>query len=66
MKIKMIDGIPCIILSDDPEKHKIEHKTKSERFSMLNDFTRIQRSKENDYMKDLLKDLKEKFKNKQK
>jgi len=66
VKIKVIDGIPCIDLSDDSEEHKKENKNKTEHFSVLNDFTRIQRSKENDCMKDLLKDLKEKFKNKYK
>ena len=66
MKIKVIDGIPCISLSDETDKQKKENETQFERFSMLNDFTRIQRSKENECMKDLLKDLKEKFKNKYK
>lgn len=66
VKIKVIDGIPCIILSEEKKDHKKEQNTKPERCSMLNDFTRIQRSKENDCMKDLLKDLKEKFKNKYK
>ncbi|MFX1338305.1 MAG: hypothetical protein ACFFDK_06830 [Promethearchaeota archaeon] len=68
VKIKVIDGIPCIILSDGADEiddNNKEHNIKSEHFSMLNDFTRIQRSKENDCMRDLLKDLKEKFKNKQ-
>ena len=66
VKIKVINGIPCIILSDEQEDYKKENKTRSQHFSMLNDFTGIQRSKENDCIKDLLKDLKEKFKNKQK
>ena len=66
MKIKVIDGIPCILLSDETDEKKSEKKVVSEHFSVLNDFTRIQRSKENECMKDLLKDLKEKFKNKYK
>ncbi len=66
MKIRVIDGIPCILLSDEADEQKNAKKTPTERFSMLNDFTRIQRSKENECMKDLLKDLKEKFKNKYK
>ena len=66
VKIKVIDGIPCILLSDETDEQKKENKTPFENFSMLNDFTRIQRSKENECMKDLLKDLKEKFKNKHK
>jgi len=65
VKIKVIDGIPCIILSDESEEHKKEHKSEPEHFSVLNDFTRIQRSKENNCLKDLMRDLKEKFKNKQ-
>ena len=64
VNIKMIDGIPCIILSDDSEEDNKGNKAKSEHFLKKNDFTQIQRSKENDCMKDLLKDLKEKFKNK--
>ena len=66
MKIKVIDGIPCIVLSEESEEHKKEHESEPERFSVLNDFTRIQRSKENNCLKDLMRDLKEKFKNKQK
>ena len=64
MKIKVIDGIPCIVLSEESEEHKKEHESESERFSVLNDFTCIQRSKENNCLKDLMRDLKEKFKNK--
>ena len=62
VKIKVIDGIPCILLSDETDEKKSEKKVVSEHFSVLNDFTRIQRSKENECMKD----LKEKFKNKYK
>ena len=64
MKIKVIDRIPCIVLSDESEEHKKEHESESERFSVLNDFMCIQRSKETNCLKDLMRDLKEKFKNK--
>ena len=60
-----MDGIPCIVLSDESEEQKKEHESEPGRFSVLNDFTRIQRSKENNCLKDLMRDLKEKFKNKQ-
>lgn len=65
MKIRVIDGIPCIDLSDESEDHKKEQSSEPKRFSVLKDFTRIQRSKEDIYLKELMRDLKEKFKNKQ-
>lgn len=66
VKIIVIDGIPCIVFSDKADENDQKQETEKKQFSVLNDFTRIQRSKENDCMKDLLKDLKEKFKNKYK
>lgn len=64
VEIKVIDGIPCIVLSDRKEEHEKWNKIKPENFSILRDYTHIQRSKEFDCINDLMDDLKEKFKDK--
>ena len=66
VKIKEIDGIPCIVLTDEKETREQWNNINSENQSTLNDYTQIQRSKELDNRKELLEDLKENFKNKQK
>jgi len=58
IKIKMVDGIPCIVLIDkEPEKVK-----EDEYYRLRNDFTFFQRSKEAKSYKAVLDELKDKFK----
>jgi len=62
VKIKDIDGIPCIILTDEKEEQKKWDNINPENQSTLRDYTQLQRSKELDNRKELMEDLKEKFK----
>ena len=62
MKIKDIDGIPCIILTDEKEDQKKWDNVNPENQSTLRDYTQLQRSKELDNRKELMEDLKKKFK----
>ena len=64
VRIKEIDGIPCIVLDED-EQEKVKNIKPENQFN-LQDYTQLQRSKELENIKDVMKDLKENFKNKQK
>lgn len=64
MKIKIIDGIPCIVLPEDPEDFKVKPKITRMRKPLLKDFTQVQRTKERNCFNDLMKELKDRFKNK--
>ena len=66
MKIKEIGGIPCIVLTDEKEEQKKWNIINPENQSTLKDYTHLQRYKEFNNRKELMEDLKEKFKNKQK
>jgi hypothetical protein len=62
VKIKDIDGIPCIVLTDEKEEQKKWDNISPENQSTLRDYTQLQRSKELDNRKELMDDLKKKFK----
>ncbi len=62
MKIKDIDGISCIVLTDEKEEQKKWDNVNPENQSTLRDYTQLQRSKELDNRKELMEDLKKKFK----
>jgi len=58
VRIKMIDGIPCIVLNEEKVK-KVEDK---EYYRMRNEFTFIQQSKEAKSFKAVYDELKDKLK----
>ncbi len=64
VEIKIIGGIPCIVLPEDPEDFKVKPKITRLRNPSLRDFTQIQRTKEKTCFNDLMKELKDKFRNK--
>ena len=64
VKIKIIGGIPCIVLPDEPEDFKVKPKINQLRNPLQKDFTQVQRTKEKNYLNDIMKELKDKFKNK--
>ena len=64
VEIKIIGGIPCIVLPDDPEDFKVKPKINQLRNPSPKDFTKIQKTKEKNCANDLLKELKDKFRNK--
>ncbi len=62
--IKMIDGIPCIILED--RILLVEHACKIEKVKKIfhGDFTDIQKLKSSKYFDDVREELKKKFREK--
>ncbi|MFX1256881.1 MAG: hypothetical protein ACFFAN_03400 [Promethearchaeota archaeon] len=68
IKIKEIDGIPCLILPEGVITYKDELKNtlkdQSKNFVIRNDFTDFQKLKEKNHMNDLLRELRRKFKDK--
>ena len=64
VKIKIIGGIPCIVLPDEPEDFKVKPKINRLRNPLPKDFTQVQRTKEKICFNDLMKELKDRFKNK--
>ena len=64
VKIKIIGGIPCIVLPDDPEDFKVKPKINRLINPSSRDFTQVQRTKEKKCFNDLMKELKDRFKNK--
>ena len=60
-RIKMMDGIPCIVLDDGIIWSEKKIKQESKRFLILKNFTEFQQSKENSYFKKVLEELKKKF-----
>ena len=57
----MIDGIPCIVLDDDIISSEKEIRQKSGGYVGPEDFTGYQQSKERRYYKNVLEELKRKF-----
>ena len=64
VEIKIIDGIPCIVLPEDPEDFKVKPKITRLRNPSSSDFTQIQRTKEKNCFNEVMKELKDKFKHK--
>ena len=64
VEIKIIGGIPCIVLPEDPEDFKVKKKITRLRNPASRDFTQVQRTKEKNFFNDLMKELKDKFRNK--
>ena len=64
VEIKIIGGIPCIVLPDDPKEHKVKPEINRLRNPLPKDFTKIQRTKEKNCFNELLKELKDKFRTK--
>ena len=64
VEIKIIGGIPCIVLPEDPEDFKVKPKITRLRNPSSRDFTQVQRTKEKKCFNDLMKELKDRFKNK--
>jgi len=64
VEIKIIGGIPCIVLPEDPEDFKVKPKINRLRNPSSRDFTQVQRTKEKNCFNDLMKELKDKFRNK--
>lgn len=61
VKIKMMDGIPCIILDEGMIWSEEELKKESKRLIMPEYFINFQQSKERDYYDKVLEELKKKF-----
>ena len=61
IRIKMIDGIPCIVLDDGIVWSKETLKKESRKLIMPNYFTEVQESKKSSYYKKVLEELKKKF-----
>jgi len=57
----MMNGIPCIILEDGIIWSEKELKQESKKLVMPEDFTEFQQSKESNYFKNALEELKKKF-----
>jgi len=55
VKIKIIGGIPCIVLPEDPEDFKVKPKINRLRNPSSRDFTKVQRTKEKKCFNDLMK-----------
>ncbi len=66
VKIKEIDGIPCIILPENIFRFKDEDEPKKEfnSFNITNDFTDILQLKGRSNIGNMLEELKKKFKEK--
>ncbi len=63
-QIKIIDGIPCIILDDGIIWIEEDLKSKSNKLIMPEYFTKFQQSKEQSYYDKVLEELKKKFREK--
>jgi len=61
IRIKLLDGIPCIILDDGIIWTDEEIKIESKKLIMPDYFTEIQESKENSYYKKVLDEITKKF-----
>ncbi|MHA2007494.1 MAG: hypothetical protein ACXABO_07185 [Promethearchaeota archaeon] len=61
MKIKVIDGIPCIELEDNILCTHEELKKKTKKLTIPSYFTEFQQSKEKTYYHKVLEELKKKF-----
>jgi hypothetical protein len=61
VRIKMINGIPCIILDDGIIWSQEELRKESKRIIMPDYFTEIQESKENSNYNKVLDEIKKKF-----
>jgi len=61
IRIKLLDGIPCIILDDGIIWTDEEIKNESKRLIMPEYFTKIQESKEKSYYDKVLDEIKKKF-----
>jgi len=61
IRIKMLDGIPCIMLDDGIIWSEMELKKESKRLIMPEYFTEIQESKEKSYYNNVLDEIKKKF-----
>ena len=64
MKIKVIDGIPCMIVDDGIFWSKEIIEQKSKKLIMPERFTEFQQNKETNYYKKVLDELKKKFREK--
>ena len=61
VRIRMIDGIPCIVLDDGIIWSEKEIGQESRGYVIPEDFTEFQQSKERNYYKKVLEELKRKF-----
>jgi hypothetical protein len=61
VRIKMIDGIPCIVLDDGIIWSEKEIRQESRGYVMPENFTEFQQSKEKSHYKKVLEELKKKF-----
>ena len=61
IRIKMMDGIPCIILDDGIIWSEETLKKESKKLIMPDYFTEFQEPKETSYYKKVLEELKKKF-----
>lgn len=74
IKIKIVSGIPCIVLAEGviefknkiKKEPKREFKSENKNFSVTWNFTDIQQLKEKNSMKEVLEDLKKTVKSKHK
>ena len=64
MKIKVIDGIPCMIVDDGIFWSKKILKNKSRTLIISERFTEFQQEKEDNYYKKVFDELKKKFREK--
>lgn len=64
MKIKVIDGIPCMIVEDGIFWSKEMLRNESKKLIMPERFTEFQQNKENNNYKKVLDELKKKFREK--
>jgi len=61
LKIKIIDGLPCIVIEDGIFWSKEMLKKESRKLIMPDYFTIYQQDRENIYYKEVLDELKKKF-----
>ncbi|MFX1374769.1 MAG: hypothetical protein ACFFA0_03050 [Promethearchaeota archaeon] len=66
LRIKIMDGIPCIILDDGIIWSEEELKKESKNLIIPNYYTDVQQSKENSYYRKGLEELKKKFRENEK
>ena len=64
MKIKVIDGIPCIIVDDGIFWSKKMQRSEPKKLVMPGHFTEFQQNKENNFYKKVMDELKKKFREK--
>jgi len=64
VKIKVIDGIPCMVVDDRVFWSKKMQKYEPKKLVMPGRFTEFQQNKENNYYKNVMDELKKKFREK--